>query len=215
MAKNSRKKLERGLLITGLALAVIGLVYEGANYPWGVLFGQQSVPDDPAPVSAEWVETSNAEESVVYLPGEEGYDEAEPAEAPLQAGVIKIPRLELADNIVEGVDQPSLKLGVGHMPGTALPGQSGNCVLAGHRPRALLRHLDMIGENDQILLSDQDNVYTYEVFRTLTVEPTEVWVTEPVDGRESVMTLFTCTPYMVSTHRLVVQAELVSSEPRV
>ncbi|MDO4270933.1 MAG: class D sortase [Eubacteriales bacterium] len=214
MERKTRKKLERGLLITGLLVASFGLLYEGFHYPWGALFGKETIPDDPAPVSEHWVEQSVAEEAPVYLVGEDPYNEvAVLPEDAFQVGVIKIPKLSQADNVVEGVEQGSLKLGVGHMPGTALPGETGNCVLAGHRPSDLLRHLELVGENDTVLLSDQHTQYTYSVFRTMTVEPTEVWITEPVEGHESVLTLFTCTPYNVSTHRLVVQADLVSAEP--
>ena len=200
-------------MLLGITLAAAGLLYEGVHYPWGALLGWQTVPADPAPVSDVWVEASAPEGQLEILPGEETEDTPIAESEPIQAGVIKIPRLKAADNIVEGVDQPALRLGVGHMGGTALPGQAGNCVLAGHRPRDLLRHLELVKTGDTILLSDQENRYTYEVFRTLTVEPTEFWITEPVEGRDAVVTLFTCTPYMVSTHRLVVQAELTETAP--
>lgn len=203
------------LLATGAVLLLAGLLYEGLHYPWGALFGRESVPMPPAPISDTWITESVAADTPDELPGEDPEGDTADPETVMQAGVIQIPRLNAADNIVEGVDQPALRLGVGHWPGTALPGQPGNCVLAGHRPRDLLRHLELVAEGDTILLSDQDNVYTYQVFQNITVEPTALWITEPVEGRSVVMTLFTCTPYMVSTHRMVVQAELVETEPRV
>ena len=209
----TKRRWGKWIFLLGLSLAAAGLLYEGMHYPWGALLGRQAVPDDPAPVSDTWVETSAPEQPLTVLPGEEAENEPAADAEPMQAGIIKIPRLQAADNIVEGVDQPALRLGVGHMGGTALPGQTGNCVLAGHRPRDLLRHLDLVETGDTILLSDQENRYTYEVFRTMTVEPTEFWITEPVEGRDAVVTLFTCTPYMVSTHRLVVQAELTETAP--
>lgn len=215
MERKTKTTIERGLLISGIAIAAFGLLTEGINYPWGTLVGKETIAADPAPVSEQWIEQSlPAEEDLVYLTDCDAYGTATAPEEALQVGVIKLPKLGTADNVVEGTELKDLALGAGHLAGSALPGASGNCVIAGDRSDDLMRHLELLGEGDTILLADQDTQYTYTVFQAVTVEPTEVWVTEPVERREAVLTLFTGTPSGSLKQRLVVQAELTASEPR-
>ncbi len=100
-----------------------------------------------------------------------------------------------------------MKYGVGHLPSTAAIGQKGNCAISGHRTFPF-RYLDMLKEGDSVILKFGDNRYTYTVYESFTVLPEEVWVLDSVEGKEYVLTLITCTPYMVSSHRLIVRAEL-------
>lgn len=213
MGQKSNHNTQRILIISGLAIAAFGLITEAIQYPWGALAGQEAIPDDPAPISEQWVTQSTAEDEAVYLAGGDTYGTADAADDLLQAGVIKIPTLGKADNVAEGDDANVLALCAGHIPGTALPGQPGNCAIVGLRSSDLLRHLELVGEEDPILLSDQEQQYTYTVFRSLTVEPTDVSVLDPIEGYDAVLTLITGTPYGSNKQRLVVQAELNAAEP--
>ena len=129
MERKTKTTIERGLLISGIAIAAFGLLTEGINYPWGTLVGKETIAADPAPVSEQWIEQSlPAEEDLVYLTDCDAYGTAATApEEALQVGVIKLPKLGTADNVVEGTELKDLALGAGHLAGSALPGASGNC----------------------------------------------------------------------------------------
>jgi sortase A len=106
-------------------------------------------------------------------------------------GKLDIPRLKMSVAVVEGEDEEHLALGAGHLPGTAMPGSSGNIVLAGHRDSAF-RQLRSIQIGDQILLHAAKDE-TYRVTRIRTVEPDDVSVTNS-DGTAK-LTLITCYPF--------------------
>ena len=216
MNKKTLHKTQRGLLICGLVVAAFGLVTQAINYPWNTLTGTEVIADDPTPVSSTWITESRPadDEELVYLTNGKGDRTAADAENAVQVGIVKLPRTGAADNVVEGVEPGDLALGAGHLPGSALPGEDGNCVIAGDRTGQLMSHLNLLEEGDTILLSDEDTQYTYTVFSATTVEPTEVYITEPVSGRDAVLTLFTGTPEGSLKHRLVVQAELTAEEAR-
>jgi sortase A len=115
-----------------------------------------------------------------------------------------------------GDDEEMLKNFAGiHLEGTGFPWQKeANVYLAGHRlgypgyPSFLAFYdLDNVQVGDDILVTDTNGRnYTYEVFQTLEVEPTDLFVTEPQDGR-NILTLQSCT-LPDYARRLVVQAEL-------
>ncbi len=118
-----------------------------------------------------------------------------------------------------GEDEESLKNYAGiHVEGTGFPWeQEANVYLAGHRlgypgyPSFLAFYdIDSVKEGDQIFVKDSDGrEYTYEVFRTLEVNPTDLYVMEPIEGK-NIVTLQTCTlpDYAL---RVVVQGELKRS----
>jgi len=107
-------------------------------------------------------------------------------------GRIEIPRLGLSDMIVEGVAEPELRLGVGHIPGTALPGKRGNVAIAGHRD-TFFRPLRNILANDSIQLVTLNGTYGYRVVSTQIVDPADVQVLNPT--RRDTLTLVTCYPF--------------------
>ena len=118
-----------------------------------------------------------------------------------------------------GEDEESLKDYAGiHLDGTGFPWQEeANVYLAGHRlgypgtPSFLAFYdLDNVKEGDQITVTDANGEeYIYEVFSNFVVNPTDLYVTEPVDGK-NILTLQTCTLPDYS-QRLIVQAELKES----
>jgi sortase A len=118
-----------------------------------------------------------------------------------------------------GDDEESLKNYAGiHLEGTGFPwDQEANVYLAGHRlgypgyPSFLAFYdIDNLKEGDQIFVEDANGrEYTYEVFRTLEVDPTDLYVTEPIEGK-NIVTLQTCT-LPDYARRVVVQGELKRS----
>jgi sortase A len=116
-----------------------------------------------------------------------------------------------------GDDEETLKNFAGiHLQGTGFPWQEeANVYLAGHRlgypgfPSFLAFYdLDNVRFGDRILVTDANGEeYTYEVFQTLEVEPTDLFVTEPLEGR-NILTLQSCT-LPDYADRLIVQAELI------
>jgi sortase A len=121
-----------------------------------------------------------------------------------------IPSLANGWNVVEGVTVSDLKNGAGHMPGTPLPGQPGNSVIAGHRTTygAPFSDLDLLEIGDPIEVETALGLNIYVVREVIIVKPTDVWVTDNRDG--AWLTLTTCEPKFSARQRLIVFAELVS-----
>jgi sortase A len=107
-------------------------------------------------------------------------------------GRIEISRIGIAVVIIEGVDGKSLRRGVGHLPGSALPGAHGNIALAGHRD-TFFRDLRNIRQDDQITLATLGDSYKYQVDSIRIVAENEIQVLE--DSGDSVLTLVTCYPF--------------------
>lgn len=126
-------------------------------------------------------------------------------------GRIDIPRLLLSVVVVEGVDKSSLRRAVGHIPGTALPGETGNVGLAGHRD-TFFRPLMHLRIKDEVQLSTLSGNFTYEVESIRIVEPENVGALAP--SAENVLTLVTCYPFYFvgpAPKRWIVRARQVSS----
>jgi sortase A len=124
--------------------------------------------------------------------------------------LIEIPRLRMSAIVREGADEETLELAVGHVPGTALPGEEGNIALAGHRD-TFFRPLRRIKMNDRIRVIVPPNTYEYEVTSLDVVEPHEVSVLESSVGSEE-LTLVTCYPFRYIGHapkRFIVKAERI------
>ncbi len=125
-------------------------------------------------------------------------------------GRIEIPRLELSALVFEGDDSKTLGRAVGHIPGTPLPGQSGNVALSGHRD-TFFRPLRNIRPNDIIVLTTLQGEYRYRVVSTRVVRPDNVAVLNASDS--SLLTLVTCYPfYFVGSapNRFIVRAERIA-----
>jgi sortase A len=131
-----------------------------------------------------------------------------------------IPRLgrNFSVPVVEGVGLDDLARGIGHYPGTVLPGEVGNFAVAGHRAThgEPFAYLDRVRKGDVVIAETQDEWFTYVVDRTRIVQPTDVWVIDPVPGKpdavpvERLITLTTCNPRWASTERLIVFGHLES-----
>ena len=125
-------------------------------------------------------------------------------------GRIEIQRLEVSAIVRAGSDSRTLRLAVGHIGGTALPGERGNIGLAAHRD-TFFRRLGEIQANDQIRLVTREGTFTYRVLGTRIVEPRDTWVLGPTDV--PAVTLVTCYPFRYvgsAPQRFIVRAELAS-----
>ena len=128
---------------------------------------------------------------------------------------IEIPKLKCKLAVYHGVDEGVLQIAVGHVPGSSLPvgGESTHCVLSGHRglPSArLFTDVDKLVVGDTFLINVLDEVLTYEVDQILIVEPYDLSSLEIVPG-EDLVTLVTCTPYGINTHRLLVRGHRIET----
>jgi sortase A len=122
-------------------------------------------------------------------------------------GRLEIPRLGVSVMVVEGVDDSDLKRAVGHIPRTALPGDSGNVGIAGHRD-TFFRPLRSIERDDTITVSTLHGAYRYRVVSMNVVRPEDIQVLYPT-GRAS-LTLVTCFPFDyigAAPKRFIVRAE--------
>jgi sortase A len=125
-------------------------------------------------------------------------------------GRIEIPRLLLSAVVIEGIDRKTLRRAVGHIPGTALPGQPGNVGLAGHRD-TFFRPLKDLKIRDELQLSTPSGSFKYLVESLRVVEPENVGVL--ASSGENVLTLVTCYPFYYigpAPRRFIVRARQVS-----
>jgi len=107
-------------------------------------------------------------------------------------GRIEIPRLGMMVAILEGTKPRTLRLGVGHISGTALPGEPGNIGIAGHRD-TFFRDLKDIRASDEIQIQTATGLSRYEVDWVRIVAPRDIRVLAPSAG--SAITLVTCYPF--------------------
>jgi LPXTG-site transpeptidase (sortase) family protein len=130
-----------------------------------------------------------------------------------RVGKIEIPALGLATMVLEGDDAGILRLAVGHIPGTALPGPSGNVGLAGHN-NTFFRPLQKINLGDEIRYSTTAGTFTYRVVSLRVVLPSAVEVLNATP--QPTLTLVTCYPFNSTSpapKRFIVHAEMVNSSP--
>lgn len=121
-------------------------------------------------------------------------------------GILSIPKLDLNVGIGEGVDNETLKYSVGHFSDTAMPGQKGNFCVIGHRSYTygeFFNRLDEIEENDEIIVEYNGKEFKYKVTEIKVVKPEEISVLNQSEEEE--ITLITCTPIRVGSHRLIIK----------
>ena len=135
-------------------------------------------------------------------------------------GYLKIDRIGVELPIYHGTSDDVLNRGVGHLEGSSLPigGENTHSIMSAHRglpSSKLFTDLDRmeIGDTFQIIILDQ--VLTYQVDFIKVIEPTDVSDLQIIEGGDY-CTLFTCTPYGINTHRLLVRGvriETIKEKP--
>lgn len=134
-------------------------------------------------------------------------------------GYIDIPNIDVTLPIYHGTDEGILQVAIGHLDWSYLPigGESTHCVVSGHRglPSArLFTDLDELEMGDTFTFEILDESFVYEVDQILTVLPSDMDSMIPVNG-EDYVTLVTCTPYGVNSHRLLVRGHRIEGPEKV
>ena len=135
---------------------------------------------------------------------------------PVMARIV-IPSIHVSLPIYHGTDSRTLTEGVGHLFGTSLPigGPSTHAVLTGHTglsTATMFDNLNQLKKGDVFYVSSLGQTLKYEVNDITVVKPEETDSLRKVPGRDLV-TLITCTPYGVNSHRLLVTGERVPMDP--
>jgi LPXTG-site transpeptidase (sortase) family protein len=164
--------------------------------------------DDPAPT--DFVDARPAATNPTATPG--------PGPINLDFGArnaigrIEIPKIGLSQPMFEGVGLDVLANGPGHWPGTAMPGDAGNDVVAGHRVTHTHPFLDIdqLQPGDQVIFTTAAGRFVYAVSKSFVVTPDAAWIANPTP--DPTMTLFACHPKHQKTHRYVVVGTLVAAQ---
>ena len=135
-------------------------------------------------------------------------------------GYLKIDRIGVELPIYHSTSHEVLNKGVGHLEGSSLPvgGENTHCVLSAHRglpTSKLFTDLDRVEINDTFQITVLDQVLTYQVDFIKIIEPSDVSDLQIIPGGDY-CTLFTCTPYGINTHRLLVRGiriETIKEKP--
>lgn len=129
-------------------------------------------------------------------------------------GYLNIPKLELEISIRLGASRENMNYGAVHLSKTSMPigGKNTNCVIAAHRGwdgKKMFRYIDRLEIGDDIYLTNPWETLHYKVTQIAQILPTEIKRILIQKGRD-MLTLFTCTPYRVNSHRYVVYCDRVS-----
>ncbi len=191
--------LRRGLLVIALvSFGTLGYVYlESTRYQ----AEQDRALDEPVSAAS----TKSA--------GKSGRVDSQIGSSDL-IGRISIPRLKVRSIVEEGTESATLRHAVGHVEGTALPGEVGNVGLAGHRD-SFFRGLKDIARDDRIKVETRERAYEYRVDSLAIVGPDDVSVLDASGGKT--LTLVTCYPFGYvgnAPRRFIVHATQISSTSR-
>ncbi|MFQ6864849.1 class C sortase [Blautia sp.] len=134
-------------------------------------------------------------------------------------GYIIIPKIEVELPIYHTTSEAVLQSGIGHFPSSSLPvgGESTHSVLTGHRglpSKILFTDLDKLVEGDVFYIKILGETFAYQVDQILTVLPEDTKALSIEPGKDY-LTLVTCTPYAVNTHRLLVRGTRIPYEEAV
>lgn len=133
-------------------------------------------------------------------------------------GYIEIPKLNTTIPIYHGTEEAVLQVGVGHLQNTSLPvgGESTHAALSGHRglpTRSLFTDLDKLEVGDIFYIRVLNQTLCYTVDQILTVLPSEMDALA-IEEEKDYVTLITCTPYGINSHRLLVRGVRTPYDPQ-
>jgi sortase A len=152
--------------------------------------------------------TTSAPTVVATLPTPLPPPEPRAEEPYVELGRIQIPKIGVDTVLLQGITLTTLDLGPGHWPGTALPGQIGNSVIAGHRTshNKVFRDVDQLVAGDEVIFATAEGTYTYVVRETTIVKPDAMYIIDQT--WEPTATLFACHPPGSTRERIVVHLDL-------
>jgi sortase A len=126
-------------------------------------------------------------------------------------GTIEIPKIGLSHPLFEGVTLHNIDLGPSHWTGSALPGQPGNAVFAGHRVTNdhPFRRIDELVPGDLVRFTVHGATSTYRVSESMVVGPDDTWIATQTPAATA--TIYACHPPGSAAYRYVVRLELASA----
>jgi len=211
------RKLERLLLIVGvlmLALYMAALIHRTVLAKAELLrFKTQQLVSAAHPHGVALTTTATPDFSLWAEQRIKDYQERLAEHFAPAIAILRIPKIHLEVAVLEGIDDLSLNRGVGHVAGTANPGEDGNMAIAGHRD-GFFRGLKDIGLGDTVQMLTPSRTESYVIDRITIVERSDVSVLAP--SPRASLTLVTCYPfYFVGSapKRYIVQASVVNSDP--
>ncbi len=154
--------------------------------------------------------TSSTPSTLPELPQPENPPEDPYEDVPIVGiGSIEIPAIGLNHELYTGVSLTVLNVGPSHWPGTALPGEYGNTVIAGHRVTHTrpFRNMDQLKDGDEIIVNTDTGSHVYKVTGRDIVYPEDIWIVDQKPG--FTITLFACHPPGSAAQRYVIYGELV------
>ncbi|MGM0873278.1 MAG: class D sortase [Bacillota bacterium] len=165
-----------------------------------------------------WVGLQSTDENIneqTYVVAPKKGEPLQPVVAPIpedgeEIGTLSIPKLEQTFPIFYGDSEAILKKGIGHVKGTALPGEGNNSVLAGHRD-TFFRHLDQLVVGDKLIVGRSGTFYMYKIKKIRIVDKDDETVIVPKPW--SSLTLTTCYPFTFigpAPQRFIIEAELIT-----
>jgi LPXTG-site transpeptidase (sortase) family protein len=176
---------------------------------WALLMADASITQWLARRSLETVSIADPP-PLPRAPESMGVPRASPVRTGSAIGALSVPRVDLSAVVLHGTDARTLRRGPGHLENTALPGDAGHVVIAGHRD-SFFRPLRNIQIGDDIFLDAPERRFHYRVTSLRVVPPNDVSVLAPT--REATLTLITCYPFWVlgpAPDRFVVRAAAVA-----
>ena len=189
MMRRTSRLLERLLFVVGFG----ALAYAGISYGYGWAY-------------QKYVDATFSSELRLHLKPSAPLPLAEG----MPVGRLEISRLDLSVMVLEGVEDSTLTIGAGHVPGTALPGAAGNVGIAAHRDTHF-RSLRKIRNGDLIRVTTTEGAFDYAVEWTRVVKPTAVDVLDATS--RSTLTLVTCYPFYFigsAPDRFIVRASRIN-----
>jgi sortase A len=216
-------------LATAVLVLILGVAC-GARTTQQARYAYYPLPDQTLPTSLDDGTTSGTVAGdAVDNPTPADYVDARPAAdrvsraAPLPPpsvvglppgaiGKVEIPQVGVAQPMFEGIGLDVLAGGPGHWPGTAMPGDNGNAVVAGHRVTHThpFLDLDQLAPGDQVTFTTASGRFVYAVTESFVVTPDSTWIANPTPG--ATMTLFACHPKHQKSHRYVIVGRLVAAQ---
>ena len=232
---NSRKIFL--ILTVGFLIGVCVLLYPAISDFWNSKTQSRAIVDyesvlenlTPEDYTAIWAEADDYNRRIFEQPDAfvtyeqvEGYFDALDVLDSGMIGYLKIDRIGVELPVYHGTSTEVLNVGVGHLQGSSLPvgGENTHSVMSAHRglPSAkLFTDLDRLEKGDTFQVTVLDRVLTYRVDQIKIVEPSQFEDLLIVEGQDY-CTLFTCTPYGINTHRLLVRGiriETIKEKPQI
>lgn len=190
--------------IFGLLLIIIGIVII-VNVVYKKIVTSQKQNEILEVFESQLVDAKNNKE-----------DENEPVKIEainghMPVAIIEIPSIKLKQPVVEGITEDVIKYFLGKFPESSMPGEVGNFAVAGHRVSDFTDafiNLYKVKTGDEVIVTNVDGRYTYEVDNSFIVDPDQVEVLEKADYEK--ITLITCT--IGSKRRVIVTGRLIEKE---